>query len=256
METYTNFYDDNGIIEYYDKFIDWDKRMQDESQFFIRLLKNHNIHKVLDCAAGTGFHAIMLAKAAFNVIGSDKNAKILAKARENAERENLKLKFYELDWKKLSNKFDSKFDAVICAGNSLPLLTSKQKIRQALSQMYDVLKEGGVLVLDCKNFDRLLRNKKTFDLGAHSISKGKTEIFFHIWDSVDSKIVLYVVYLFGNIHRLNYKIYLTEYYPISTKGNVKLLKEIGFKGINLYGDYKFTKFSQLSHNHIQIIAQK
>ena len=53
------FYDELG--EGYELMINWTARLNRESPFFRKLFKNHGVKRVLDCACGTGRHAIEFA---------------------------------------------------------------------------------------------------------------------------------------------------------------------------------------------------
>ena len=58
----------------------------------------------------------------------------------------------------------SGFDAVICLGNSFPHLPdfrgdqADQKL--ALSNFYDILKPGGILIIDHRNYDEIIKTGK------------------------------------------------------------------------------------------------
>ncbi|MCG6985906.1 MAG: class I SAM-dependent methyltransferase, partial [Thiocapsa sp.] len=73
-----------SFVEKWDELIDWEGRARSEGDFFIRLLREHGAHKVLDVATGTGFHSVQLLKAGFEVTSADGNPQMLAQAFGNA----------------------------------------------------------------------------------------------------------------------------------------------------------------------------
>ena len=62
-----------------------------------------------------------------------------------------------VEWQKLPERFGEKaFDAIICLGNSLTHLFDHETRRDAVDAMYRALKPGGVIVIDHRNYDRML----------------------------------------------------------------------------------------------------
>ena len=70
-----------------------------ECDFIENELKSDNSLKILDVGCGTGRHAIELSKRGYTITGIDLSETQLSRAREKAERNNLKINFviYELD---------------------------------------------------------------------------------------------------------------------------------------------------------------
>merc|ERR1712059_221919 len=57
------------------------------------------------------------------------------------------------------------FDAIICMGNSFPNLMDDhgdmRDQKTAIGQFYDLLKPGGILIIDHRNYDYILKNGKS-----------------------------------------------------------------------------------------------
>ena len=79
---------------------------------FIKRLNLQSGMKVLDVACGTGNLALPAARAGAIVTGVDIAPNLIKQARENAEREGLKIQFDEGDAEALSYE-DASFDAVV-----------------------------------------------------------------------------------------------------------------------------------------------
>ena len=45
-----------SFVQKWDALIDWEARASSEGDFFIRILKERGVKRVLDVATGTGFH--------------------------------------------------------------------------------------------------------------------------------------------------------------------------------------------------------
>src|SRR5690606_18845726 len=72
-----------GFVDKWDELIDWESRSKSEGDFFIQILKQHGVRKVLDVATGTGFHSVRLLEAGFEVVSADGSPEMLVKAFEN-----------------------------------------------------------------------------------------------------------------------------------------------------------------------------
>jgi len=68
--------------------------------------------KVLDVGCGEGFYSIYLASKGFDVMGIDISENAIRIAKENAEKQNLKIKFIPLDVANL-DKIKDKFDFIL-----------------------------------------------------------------------------------------------------------------------------------------------
>jgi SAM-dependent methyltransferase len=125
-----------SFVQKWDDLIDWEARASSEGDFFIRILKERGVRRILDVATGTGFHSIRLLRAGFDVISADGSPEMLAKAFENARRAGFIMRTIHADWRWLSRDIYNKYDAVICLGNSLTHLFSEQDRRKALAEFY------------------------------------------------------------------------------------------------------------------------
>lgn len=113
---------------------------------------------VLDCACGTGNPYIALKKRGFIVVGSDGSREMLAKAIQNAEKEEVDssgIKSYPILWSNLISEFGNDvFDVVLCTGNAFcHELPTDDGILNALSNIVGVLKNGGICIVDTKKYN-------------------------------------------------------------------------------------------------------
>jgi 2-polyprenyl-3-methyl-5-hydroxy-6-metoxy-1,4-benzoquinol methylase len=105
---------------------------------------------ILDIGCGTGRHAIELSKRGYNVKGIDLSDSQLARAREKAEQQGLKIDFLKYDARSLS--FNSEFDLVImlCEG-AFPLMETDEMNYKILKNATKSLKEHGKLIFTTLN---------------------------------------------------------------------------------------------------------
>jgi SAM-dependent methyltransferase len=111
--------------------------------------------KVLDCACGAGFEVISLAQAGFSVSATDASEGMVAEARRRLERAGLDVRVGRCSWEELPGRFEAEFDGVFCVGNSLAHSPSPEAMVASLRAMFSVLRPGGVLVLESRDWERL-----------------------------------------------------------------------------------------------------
>ena len=145
-----------AFVEKWDELIDWEARAQSEGRFFIDMLRGRSKQKVLDVATGTGFHSVQLIKAGFDVTSADGNADMLVKAFDNGKKHGVLIRSVHADWRSLTSVIHGKYDAIICLGNSFTHLFAELDRRRALAEFYTALNHHGVLILDQRNYDRII----------------------------------------------------------------------------------------------------
>ena len=87
-----------------------------ECDFIEREVNFNKSVRILDIGCGTGRHSIELTKRGYKVTGIDLSDSLLAKAREKAEKQGLKVDFMKYDARNLP--FNNEYDLVImlCEG--------------------------------------------------------------------------------------------------------------------------------------------
>ena len=218
------------FVEKWDDLIDWDARAGSEGEFFIDLLRARGKRKILDVATGTGFHSVQLLKAGFEVTSVDGNAQMLAKAFDNAHRRGFVLQTVHADWRWLNRDIHSKYDAIICLGNSFTHLFDERDRRRALAEFYAALRHDGVLILDQRNYDAIL------DVGFDCKHK-----FYYCGDQV----VAEPEHVDESLARFRYQfpdesVFHLNMYPLRKAYVRKLITEIGFQRVKTYGDFQET----------------
>ena len=219
-----------GFVEKWDALIDWNARAKGEGDFFIRILKERGVKKVLDVATGTGFHSIRLLEAGFDVVSADGSPEMLSKAFENARRRGHVLQTVQADWRWLNKDIHQKFDAIICLGNSFTHLFRENDRRKALAEYYAALKHDGVLVLDQRNYDEIL------DEGYSNK---------HTYYYCGEEIVAEPEYVDDGLARFRYEFpddttFHLNMYPLRRRYVERLMKEVGFQKIETFGDFQET----------------
>ena len=219
-----------SFVEKCDDLIDWDARAESEGRFFIDELKKRGAKKVLDVAAGTGFHSIRLMEEGFEVASADGSPQMLAQAFVNGCDRGHILRTIHADWRWLNKDVHGKYDAIICLGNSFTHLHSESDRRKALAEFYAALRHDGVLILDHRNYDQML------DEGFSS-----KHTYYYCGENVRAE----PEHIDEGLARFRYEfpdesVFHLNMFPLRKKYVERLLHEVGFQRVKSYGDFKET----------------
>lgn len=234
------------FVRKWDELIDWEKRTEGEGAFFIDVLKEKGVERVLDVATGTGYHSVRLLQAGFDVVSADGNPQMLYKAFENAKQRDEILRTVRVDWRWLNKDIHEKFDAVICLGNSFTHLFEENDRRKALAEFYSALKHDGVLILDQRNYDAIL------DIGYSSKHK-----YYYCGEEVEVE----PEYVDEGLARFRYlfsddSAYHLNMYPLRCEYTRKLMQEVGFQKVETFGDFKETYRTEDPDFFIHVASKK
>lgn len=130
---------------------------REEISFFSRSLSLTGEDRILDLCCGQGRHSLEMARRGFQVEGLDRSHYLIQKAKADARKEGLKVRFREGDARKLPYPADT-FDAVMVMGNSFGYFETMQDDAQVLKEIFRVLKPWGRLLIDVADGDYLRRN--------------------------------------------------------------------------------------------------
>jgi D-alanine-D-alanine ligase len=126
-----------------------------EVDLFTKILDVGPDRKILDLCCGQGPDSLELARRGFsNVEGLDRSHYLVQKARAQARKEVLNVKFREGDARKLPYQPDS-FDAVMILGNSFGYFETMEDDLRVLKEVFRVLKPWGRILIDVADGDYL-----------------------------------------------------------------------------------------------------
>lgn len=253
-ESYT-MYDDFALT--YDLFNDWPTRLAREIPLLEAWLVEVGARRVLDAACGTGWHALALAQRGFEVTGTDLSPGMIARARGNAAREGVAVDFAVAAFQELPRVLAQKFDAVLCLGNSLPHVTEEEELFASVAGMGEVLKEGGRLLLQNRNFTKVLAEGERFMPLKAAQHGGQELLFWRFYDFLEGGRLRFNVAVFHQANgRWQHTVHASLMRPLVAADLEAALRAVGFRAIVHYGDYRKTPFCPETSLDLVTVATK
>ncbi|KAF2959939.1 methyltransferase domain-containing protein [Thermotoga sp. 38H-to] len=131
---------------------------REEVDLFSHILKLSPEDHILDLCCGHGRHSLELARRGFQKVeGLDRSHYLIQKAKAQAKKEGLNVKFREGDARKLPYPPDT-FDVVLILGNSFGYFESVEDDLRILREVFRVLKPWGRILIDVANGEYLKNN--------------------------------------------------------------------------------------------------
>ena len=218
----------------YDLF--FTESFRDSTQrFYEKIFGHKNINNVLDCTVGTGQMTIPWAKMGYNVIGSDINKNMLRKARTNFAKYDLTPQLVRSDILNLSKNIKREFDLVAATGNSLAHI-KKNNLKNALNEMDSLIKPGGTIYLDSRNWDLVLERRQRFYL-FNPIVRDKGRInYIQVWDYNKDDSMTFNFLIFEEIENkiISKRQFYVIYYPFETEYLINLVESMGYENISIF----------------------
>lgn len=249
----------DNFSDAYDRFVNWENRLKVELPFLEDQLRQAGVPTLLDSACGTGMHAIALAQKGFATTGADLSAGMITRARLNAEVQGLEIPFHLAGFGELYLTLGKKqFGAVLCLGNSLPHLLTLQALHAALADFYKCLLPGGILIIQNRNFDLVVKQKDRW-MEPQSHFEGMREwLFLRFYDYEPSGLITFnILTLTKQIEgSWKQKTTSTQLYPIRKAELSTALEIAGFTHVDYYGDMQGAHFDPSKSGNLVVVAKK
>ena len=237
----------------YDRFFDaFDRHEPADVAFFRSLFDQYKVHKVLDCACGTGHDLHLFKTLGCEVYGSDISEAMLAQARENLCAHGLDIPLQRVDFRELPQHFNMRFDAVTCLSTSLPHLLEETQILQALASMRGVLRDQGILILTQGMCDKQLRERPRYVPVVNTWDFSR----LFVMEYADETLQIDILDLLHteerqvlDFARVTYRVLLRDDYE-------RLLSQAGFAQRHYYGNFLCEPYDTEHSNRLIVVAQR
>jgi SAM-dependent methyltransferase len=191
--------------------------------------------EILDLCCGPGRHSLELARRGLTVTGVDRTATYLDEARRQADSEGLSVEFLQDDMRRF--KRGGAFNGALLMFTSFGYFDDPAENRQVLKNIYHSLKDGGQLILDTMGKEVLASKFREKDwheqegvivLQEHKVSRN--------WSRLESRWIA-----LRGMSRYEFKV---AHWIYSAAEISSLLKECGFKSVDIYGDLEGDPYDQ------------
>jgi len=126
-----------------------------ETDLFTGILNLSPDDRILDLCCGQGRHCLELSRRGFRQVeGVDRSHYLIQRAKAQAKKEGLRVRFREGDARKIPCPADS-FNAVMMLGNSFGYFETVQDDLRVLKEVFRVMQPGGKLLIDIADGDYL-----------------------------------------------------------------------------------------------------
>jgi glycine/sarcosine N-methyltransferase len=143
------------LADYWASFVSAEARVEELGPFVEERIAELGARKpkILDAATGTGCDSIYLLERGYDVVSNEVVQKFVTFARESAESKGQRLRIRRYDWRHFEYLGAAQsFDAILAFGNSLSCLSTEVDIRAVVARFSHLLKPGGILIVDERNY--------------------------------------------------------------------------------------------------------
>ena len=223
--------------------------LEDESRYEVyrkhweKVFGDGKIETLLDVSIGSGNVTLPLAELGIRLSGSDLSETMLDKCRQKAKDRGLDVELKHCDFRRVADVFSQTFDCVASTGNSLPYVNNEE-VLETLEQMDRLVRSGGYLYFDIRNWDKILRERNRFYL-YNPFFDGDTRInLIQVWDyHADDTMTFHLLYTFERDNRIFQKEKFEEHYiPIKRELLLDKLRKLG------YGQIRIMNFPAIFEN--------
>lgn len=222
-----------------------EERTREQVDSIVKLIPKSGY--LLDAGCGIGRHSIELARRGYKVLGIDTSALYVSIANDNAKKENLdNVEFRVMDMRELS--FEDEFDAIVNLWSSFGYFDDETN-NKILELFFKSLKSGGRLILDVENRDYILKYfiRETFKEKEDGVFILERRKFNPVTSVVSTH-----RYIIGPNLRKEYLRHIRIY---SLTELINLLRHVGFKILDAFGNYNLEKF-HIDSERIIIVGEK
>jgi SAM-dependent methyltransferase len=252
------FYDELG--DDYDLLVSWEERLRREEPFFRKVFADHGVRSVLDAACGTGMHAVAFARWGLRAAAVDLSPAMIDRAREHAHAAGVNVAWSVAAFGGLAAAFPGEigaFDAVTCLGNSLPHLPDDRALDAALTDMARMLRPGGVLVVQDRNYDRVLAERVRFMPIAARGDPGGETLSIRITDFLGADRLAFTIITLRNAGgSWSCSAKTTPLRGIERATLERSLARAGFAAVECFGSYARAAFGETGTGDLVAVAAK
>ncbi|MFO7943029.1 MAG: class I SAM-dependent methyltransferase [Anaerolineales bacterium] len=220
---------EDSFWELFDPVLFDQKRLansKEEIDQLVDLLEIQQHHRVLDLSCGTGRHSLELALRGFDVVGVDRTASFIEKARLKAEEDDLLVDFIVGDMRDYCQP--ESFEVVLNLFGSFGYFADPKDNRRVIENMHSSLKPRGRLIIETAGKEILLRNfreREWSEFGDTLVLSERRPV--QNWSRIQTRWIV----ISGN-QRAEHTVSVRCYTAVELSS---LFSECGFEDVKVYG---------------------
>lgn len=237
------------IQEFYDQlspfyhliFEDWEASIERQAKIIDQIICSEwgiNHKTVVDISCGIGTQAIGLAELNYEVEASDLSSEEIKRAKQEAEKRNLKINFSVADMRKSFMHHQKQFDILISCDNSVPHLLTDSDILIAFREFYNCLKPGGGCIITLRDYEKENRDGvQVKPYGIRMVDNTKY-VILQTWE-FEGDIYNLSMYLICDRGQqvAETKVFRSKYYAVNTSKIIELMEMAGFGSVKKKESY-------------------
>jgi SAM-dependent methyltransferase len=219
---------------------------QEEVEKVVKLLQIEGQAKILDLCCGKGRHTLELSRRAFDVVGVDRTAAYIERARSEAEKLNLKATFILGDMREYC--VPNNFDIIINMFGSFGYFENSDDDHKVVTNMYTSLRAGGQFLIETAGKEVVARNFQKRDWSEEGdlliLSERKTS---QHWGRIETRWIV-----IQGTKRVEHRVSVRSYSAMELSS---LLLDCGFGQVQVYGSLAGTEYDQMAQRLV-VVGQK
>ena len=238
--------------------IDSDQRTDAIRRDWKLFLDNREIHAMLDVSIGTGSMTLPLQELDIEISGSDLSEAMLARCEMKASAKGKPVELKHCDFRDLTCWEGREFDCVVSTGNALGYVSNSDVVL-TLEKMNNLVKPGGFLCFDSRNWEMIQKEKQRFYFYNPFFRDGNRINLVQVWDhNADGSITFNLLYTFEKDNRVfQREIFEEHYHPFGINLVLDKIKEMGYGNIVIQPVPSFEEEKDFSKiDWYRVIGQK
>ncbi|MDF3837571.1 class I SAM-dependent methyltransferase [Cupriavidus basilensis] len=230
-----SFYDDMAS-SYHLIFDDWDKAIERQRAVLAPLISESGVlGTILDCACGIGTQALGLARAGYDVEGTDISKTEIERATQEAALRNLDVEFRVDDMRLLATCKAQHYGTVVAFDNAIPHLQSDEEIANALAAMLRSLRPRGRMFVSLRDYGTLLTQRPIVLPPSLFMDNGLRRIVHQVWDWQDARRYTVHLYITRQTNSLDWQSshFVGRYRAITPDEVATLSAQVGFNDVQV-----------------------
>ena len=216
-------------------FEDWDAEIEHQAKIIKRIIEREwsvTHRSIVDVSCGIGTQAIGLAQLGCEVEASDLSLQAIKRARQEAEKRNIKIKFSVADMRYSFQHHQKQFDLLISCDNSIPHLLSDTDILTAFKEFNNCIKPGGGCIITVRDYVKENCKGIQFKPYGLRIVDDTKYIIFQIWEFEGDIYNLSMYFIIEREHQeIETKVFRSKYYAVSISKIIELMQMAGFTAV-------------------------